>query len=219
MFGRFSMRFIRSVFLRVGLIVALITVFFGVSISAVGQSEWVVHSFNGTNGSQPMGNLVADSAGNLYGTAFEGGADNWGVVYELVRPVPPKTLWTGTVLYNFTGGADGRDPVAGVVFDKAGNLYGSTSRGGPPATELSLNYSLHLPLEENGAKLSCTLFSQPTAMGRRLSASWSGIALATSTAQRNTVALTKGVVASTASIRVAAPYFSFRRQPWRAGPG
>ena len=93
-----------------------------------------------------MGNLVADSAGNLYGTTLEGGsAKYWGVVYELVRPVAPKTAWTEIVLYNFTAGIHGGEPQAGVIFDKAGNLYGTTTRAGdfrhgtvfqltPPAT-------------------------------------------------------------------------------------
>jgi len=124
----------RSVFVRVGLLVTLTAIFFGSSISAAGQKEWLVHSFDGTHGDQPMGNLIADSAGNLYGTAFQGGAHNWGVVYELVRPVPPKTAWTETVLYSFcsVGAAcsDGSHPVAELITDDAGALYGTTVYGG-----------------------------------------------------------------------------------------
>jgi uncharacterized repeat protein (TIGR03803 family) len=99
---------------------------------ASGQSEWVVHSFaaNALQGTQPMGNLVADSEGNLYGTTEQGGAFIHGTVYELVKPAPPKTAWTEVVLYNFTGADDGNYPFAGVVFDKAGNLYGTTYVGG-----------------------------------------------------------------------------------------
>ncbi len=57
-----------------------------------------------------------------------GGAYNNGTVYEMVRPVPPKTAWTATVLYSFTGGADGGIPFGGLVFDNVGNLYGTTEK-------------------------------------------------------------------------------------------
>jgi uncharacterized repeat protein (TIGR03803 family) len=77
--------------------------------------------------------LVADSDGDLYGTTSSGGAYNNGTVYELVRPVPPKTGWAETILHSFTGGADGGQPVAGLVFDSVGNLYGITTFGGLPA--------------------------------------------------------------------------------------
>jgi uncharacterized repeat protein (TIGR03803 family) len=120
-------------FLWAGLLVVCAAVlFFADSAPALAQSEWIVHSFRTVaQGLYPMGTLVADSAGNLYGTTQEGGTSkNWGVVYELVRPVPPKTAWTETVLYSFTGGVDGSEPLAGLIFDKAGNLYGTTSKGG-----------------------------------------------------------------------------------------
>jgi uncharacterized repeat protein (TIGR03803 family) len=51
-------------------------------------------------------------------------------VYEILRPVPPKTAWTQVTLYSFTGGIDGGSPFAGLVFDKSGNLYGTTIGGG-----------------------------------------------------------------------------------------
>jgi uncharacterized repeat protein (TIGR03803 family) len=97
-----------------------------------GPREYVIHSFpNSTSaGTDPSGNLVADSAGNLYGTTFRGGAADVGTVFELLRPVPPGTKWIESVLYSFAGGSDGSQPDAGVVFDGAGNLYGTTSVGG-----------------------------------------------------------------------------------------
>jgi uncharacterized repeat protein (TIGR03803 family) len=100
--------------------------------SAVAQKEWTVHSFpaDGSQGFVPMGNLIADTAGNLYGTTKEGGSSARGTVYKLVRPVLPKTEWTETVLYRFTGGSDGAEPSAGLVFDNLGNLYGTTPYGG-----------------------------------------------------------------------------------------
>ena len=68
--------------------------------------------------------MIRDSAGNLYGTTTGGGAANAGVVYKL------DTTGQETVLYSFTGGADGANPDAGVIRDSAGNLYGTTTDGG-----------------------------------------------------------------------------------------
>ena len=114
---------------------------------AFGQSEFLTYVFpnSGAVGCNPEGTLAADSAGNLYGTTQGCGGHFVGNVFELVRPAPPKKAWTETVLYYFHGGDDGGPPKAGVVFDRAGNLYGTTTEGGafgrgtvyelsPPAT-------------------------------------------------------------------------------------
>jgi uncharacterized repeat protein (TIGR03803 family) len=91
--------------------------------------ETTVQSANGTDGQTIQCNLVFDTAGNLYGTTYQGGANNKGTVWELT-PQPDGT-WTETILYNFTGQADGGfPPGGGVIFDAAGNLYGTTSKGG-----------------------------------------------------------------------------------------
>jgi len=68
--------------------------------------------------------VIRDLAGNLYGTTEFGGPDNAGVVYRM------NADGQETVLYNFTGGADGGHPEAGVIRDSAGNLYGTTAEGG-----------------------------------------------------------------------------------------
>ena len=68
--------------------------------------------------------LIFDNAGNLYGVANGG---EHGIVFELT---PSPSGWTETTLYSFTGGDDGSDPFGGLIFDQAGNLYGSTSAGG-----------------------------------------------------------------------------------------
>jgi uncharacterized repeat protein (TIGR03803 family) len=68
--------------------------------------------------------LIRDSAGNLYGTTVGGGTPGFGVVFEV------DAAGKETVLYSFTGGADGGSPYAGVIRDSAGNLYGTTSSGG-----------------------------------------------------------------------------------------
>jgi len=93
-------------------------------------TEVVLHSFadDGVDGYSPLGGLVADKSGNLYGTTMFGGAQIFGIVFELS---PSSNGWTETVLYNFSGGADGGIPTnGGLVFDQEGNLYGATENFG-----------------------------------------------------------------------------------------
>jgi uncharacterized repeat protein (TIGR03803 family) len=88
-------------------------------------TEIVLHSFaGGADGANPYSGLVQDSTGNLYGTTYYGGAPNHGTVFKL------DPTGTETVLYSFAGGADGANPYASLVQDPAGNLYGTTQRGG-----------------------------------------------------------------------------------------
>jgi uncharacterized repeat protein (TIGR03803 family) len=84
--------------------------------------------YGAATGSFPSAGLIMDSAGNLYGTAFGGGAHNLGAVFEL----SPTTSgsWNETVLYSFAGGSDGENPAAALVFDSSGSLYGTTEYGG-----------------------------------------------------------------------------------------
>lgn len=97
-------------------------------------SESVLHTFTGnSDGGLPANNLVRDAAGNLYGVAGGGNPTCFqglgcGVVFELT----PQSNggWTESVLYTFQGGADGSGPEAGLLIDKAGNLYGVTGFGG-----------------------------------------------------------------------------------------
>src|ERR1019366_6074253 len=93
-------------------------------------TEKVVYSFanNGTDGTVPKAGVIFDAAGNLYGTTSQGGPSNAGTVFELT-PAGGGT-WTEKVLHTFGSSTDGIDPVAGLIFDGAGNLYGTTSRGG-----------------------------------------------------------------------------------------
>lgn len=92
-------------------------------------TESVLHSFTGgKDGAQPYGGLIFDPAGNLYGTTFQGGAHGWGTVYELIPNA--NGTWNVKVLHEFTGGKDGGYPQDSLVFDSAGNLYGTTSAGG-----------------------------------------------------------------------------------------
>ena len=99
----------------------------------------MLHSFTGgADGANPFyADVIFDSVGNLYGTAETGGANGYGVVFELS---PVGAGWTETVLYSFAGGGDGGNPVHGLIMDPAGNLYGVTgvsSNTYPTVFELS----------------------------------------------------------------------------------
>ena len=91
-------------------------------------TESVLHSFTGPDGAQPFAGLIFDAAGNLYGTTRYGGNQEEGAVFKLA-PTSDGT-WTESVLHSFTG-PDGAQPFAGLIFDAAGNLYGTTNYGGP----------------------------------------------------------------------------------------
>jgi uncharacterized repeat protein (TIGR03803 family) len=93
--------------------------------------ETVLHSFSGTDGSHPSAGLVRDEEGNLYGTAPDGGISQttcFGFGCGVVFKIDPSG--TETTLYSFTGGADGGKPIAGLIRDENGNLYGTTNEGG-----------------------------------------------------------------------------------------
>src|SRR5882672_7539191 len=100
---------------------------------AAAQTEKVLYSFHGGNdGGNPSTSLVADAAGNLFGTTSHGGSpactDGCGTVYELTPR--PRGQWAKSVIYSFQGGKDGNAPIASLIFDAAGNLYGTTVKGG-----------------------------------------------------------------------------------------
>jgi len=93
-----------------------------------GWTESVLHSFNGQDGDGP-GKLIFDAAGNLYGTASSGGAFGYGAVFQMTTDGDGS--WTESVLYSFNNDShDGIYPAAGLIFDQAGNLYGTTTSGG-----------------------------------------------------------------------------------------
>ena len=102
--------------------------------SALSWDELVLHAFNGTDGGSPSDNPIFDASGNMYGTTYEGGRALTGVVFKLSPS--GGAGWSESVLYafqgtGFTAGPDGVNPVAGVVFDAEGNLYGTCDYGGP----------------------------------------------------------------------------------------
>ena len=101
-------------------------------LSPSSGSEWTftgMHDFSnhGGDGTYPHSGLVFDAIGNAYGTTLGGGASKQGIIFKL-SPASGGG-WNETLIHSFDG-TDGSQPDAGVVMDKAGNLYGSTQFGG-----------------------------------------------------------------------------------------
>jgi uncharacterized repeat protein (TIGR03803 family) len=105
-------------------------------INDIGQTVWidtVLHSFGKSDGAYPEAGLIADLQGALYGTTYEGGSNGYGTVFKLTPPANGLTAWTQTVLYNFCNESecsDGAYPLAGLIADQQGALYGTTYEGG-----------------------------------------------------------------------------------------
>jgi uncharacterized repeat protein (TIGR03803 family) len=103
-------------------------------------TEKVLYSFkNGTDGANANGSLVLDSQGALFGTTMFGGSPGClsssgrgcGVAFQLTPPMHGEKSWTYTVIHSFSPNPpDGAAPYAGLIFDKSGNLYGTTYAGG-----------------------------------------------------------------------------------------
>ena len=95
------------------------------------QTLTTLHSFSGPTADGdypfPVGHIPFDANGSLYGVTGGGGTSQFGTVYQLT---PQGSGWLETILYNFSGGADGRQPSAALVLDASGNLFGSTAFGG-----------------------------------------------------------------------------------------
>lgn len=119
-------------------------------------TERILYNFHGSpDGAEPTGSLIFDAAGNLYGTTNGGGncvQDGcYGTVFELS---PSASGWTETVLYRFTAGSDGAHPEASLIFDSAGNLYGTAYYGGSSASGTVFKLS-----PRNGGWVENTLYS------------------------------------------------------------
>ena len=101
-------------------------------LSPNGDGTWteaVLHNFgSGMDGQSPQASLIRDAAGNLYGTTSQGGVYGYGTVFEMMPNGNGR--WTEKVLHNFGSGKDGRSPTASLIWDAAGNLYGTAYAGG-----------------------------------------------------------------------------------------
>lgn len=108
---------------------AIILVNCGVALAQA--HETVLWSFGAQgDGEAPVGTMVFDNAGNLYGVTAGGGMAGCGTVFELTATAG---IWTETVLHSFGGSDDGCMPLTGLISDIAGNLYGTTAIGGNAA--------------------------------------------------------------------------------------
>jgi uncharacterized repeat protein (TIGR03803 family) len=105
---------------------AMVAVVLVVTSAWAATHEKTLHAFNGVRGASPNGWLIFDTAGNLYGTTFAGGYGN-GTVFELTPQAGGG--WKEQVLHKFNY-ENGAFPEAGLIFDAAGNLYGTTLAGG-----------------------------------------------------------------------------------------
>jgi uncharacterized repeat protein (TIGR03803 family) len=101
-------------------------------VTAAATTTDVIFSFEEEEGEYADTDLETDSAGNIYGTTVLGGEFGGGTVFQL-RPTPNG--WEHSVLYSFTGGADGGEPYKGVTIDRQGNLYGTAVTGGSGGCE------------------------------------------------------------------------------------
>ncbi len=91
-------------------------------------AEAPIYNFSGPDGNDPEDGVVTDNNRNFFGTTYFGGAHNDGTVFKLWYV--PGVGWQELVLYSFTNGTDGAHPIAGVILDSSGNLYGATYQGG-----------------------------------------------------------------------------------------
>jgi uncharacterized repeat protein (TIGR03803 family) len=151
------------------------------SLASAASAEWkekVLYSFQSVpDGATPVGAVVFDKAGNLYGTTRNGGSSSCpsvqqcGTVYQLAPPAKQGGPWTETVLYIFKGNTsnDGASPYGGLVIDAAGNLYGTTGYGGTGnctvlGSKLGCGtvFELSPPKQKGGPWTETVLYSFPT---------------------------------------------------------
>jgi hypothetical protein len=130
----------------------------GMVFSVTGHQLTKVWQFTGGNdGGQPYEAVIADKSGALYtGTDYGGGASSCGTVVKLTPPAQGQTAWTETTIWTFTNGNDGCLPM-GLIFDKAGALYGEALQGG--GTNNGTVFRLVPPMQGQSAWTEQTLWS------------------------------------------------------------
>ncbi len=141
--------------------------FTSVAFAAPGR-EVVLHAFDLNDGAAPQGTLIADAQQNLYGVTYAGGdgpctysylnlPSGCGTVFELTQT---GGWWKEQVLYAFQGSSDGAFPMAGLVMDSGGNLYGTTSTGGTGCEGFGCGvvFELSPPSQQGGSWTETVLY-------------------------------------------------------------
>jgi hypothetical protein len=162
----------RYLFVWLGIVLAT------VSTASAEWNEKVLYSFQSVpDGATPVGAVVFDKQGNLYGTTRDGGSSSCpsvqqcGTVYQLAPPAKAGDPWKETVLYIFKGNTskDGASPYGGLVIDAAGNLYGTTGYGGTGNCVVlgilmgcGTVFELSPPKQKGGPWTETVLYSFPT---------------------------------------------------------
>jgi uncharacterized repeat protein (TIGR03803 family) len=138
------------------------------------QTEHILRRFLGAakDGASPQAALIADAAGNLYGTTVYGGKANLGgvcavqsldvgcgTVFEISPPAEPGGRWTETILYEFVDGNDGALPSGPLVMDETGSLYGETQYSGAQSAYGGTVFELSPPTIPGGRWTETTLHS------------------------------------------------------------
>src|SRR5215471_46293 len=135
-----------------------------IALAATGKT---IHNFQSLQkGANPQSSLIADSAGNLYGTTYFGGTHSSGEVFALIRG--SNGTFTQTTIYSFGGqiSNDGANPWAGLTWDAAGNLYGTTGGGGTStACSGGCGTVFKLSPKSGGGWTETVLFSLPGGSG------------------------------------------------------
>jgi uncharacterized repeat protein (TIGR03803 family) len=153
------MKFAQQMFIPSIALAVVISLGGGATQPAQAQTFTLLHTFTGApDGANPIAGLVRDAAGNIYGTTQQGGItgglcangglNGCGTVFKL------DPSGNETVLYRFTGGADGQFPSAGLVMDAAGNLYGTTQYGGPVTAACGIGCGTVFKLDPTGTTLT-----------------------------------------------------------------
>jgi uncharacterized repeat protein (TIGR03803 family) len=136
------------------------------TVSTMWANEFkVIHKFKSgsLDGQGPAAALVADPAGNLYGTTYRGGTSGCGTVFEMSPPVSGNDPWTEQIIYSFSQDV-GCNPQGRLIFDNDGNLYGTTQNGG--SNDVGAAFELSPPTVQGGAWTALNLFNSNNAKGQ-----------------------------------------------------